>query len=63
VSGNVLKQIIELGHLVYTPEGFAAFLQTPLPAFDGQTALELIEVGQVERVLAAIAADYEGLGA
>jgi transcriptional regulator with XRE-family HTH domain len=58
-----LQEIIELGRLVYTPEGFRQLMKTPLAAFEGRTALKLLERGEAERVLAALAADYEGLGA
>ncbi len=57
-----MQEIIRLGHAVYTPEGFRRFLSTPLDEFDGRTALQLIESGQADRVLSALAADYEGLG-
>ncbi len=57
-----LQEISELGLLVYTRDGLRQFLTTPLPDFDGHTALQLIELGQEDRVLAALAADYEGLG-
>lgn len=57
-----LREIADLGQAVYTPDGFARFLTSPLPAFGGRTALQLIEAGEDERVLAALAADYEGLG-
>jgi putative PIN family toxin of toxin-antitoxin system len=51
-----------LGLTVYGPEGFQRFLRTPLREFEGRTALQLLEVGETGRVLAALAADYEGLG-
>ncbi|MBI4322390.1 MAG: DUF2384 domain-containing protein [Chloroflexi bacterium] len=57
-----IQEIVRLGQAVYTPEGFRRFLTTPLAEFDGRTALQLIEIGQADRVLAALAADYEGLG-
>ncbi len=57
-----LKEIEELGLLVYTCEGLREFLSTPLPIFDGHSALETIRLGQHDQVLAALAADYEGLG-
>ena len=57
-----LQEIVDLGLTVYTPDGFARYLATPLPAFGGRTALQLIEGGEADRVLAALAADYEGLG-
>ncbi len=57
-----LREIVELGTIVYMPEGFGWFLTTPMPAFDNRTALHLIETDQAERVLAALVEDYEGLG-
>ena len=57
-----LHEIAQLGMTVYTAEGFRQFLTTPLPEFEGRTALQLIELDEAERVLAALAADYEGLG-
>jgi DNA-binding XRE family transcriptional regulator len=58
-----LKELTELGLLVYTPEGFARFMSTPLPVFGGLTALQLIERGETERVFAELAATYEGVPA
>ena len=58
-----LKELTELGLLVYTPEGFARFMSTPLPTFSGLTALQLIERGEIERVFAELAATYEGVPA
>ena len=57
-----IQEMRDLGLTVYTPEGFQAFLRTPLPAYDGKTPLQLIEHGSIEEVVAALAADYEGLG-
>jgi transcriptional regulator with XRE-family HTH domain len=57
-----LREIADLGLTVYTPDGFPRYLATPLPTFGGRTALQLIEQGEGDRVLAALAADYEGLG-
>jgi DNA-binding XRE family transcriptional regulator len=58
----LLREILDLGHVVYTPEGFQAFLTTPQPRFQRATALQLIEIGRAADVLAALAEDYEGLG-
>src|SRR5438132_1585853 len=55
-----LAQIVELGQLVYTPEGWRQFLRLPQPRFGGRTALQLIERGEAERVIGALATDYEG---
>lgn len=57
-----LREIVDLGTIVYTPEGFAWFLTTPMPVFDNRTALHLIEADQAERVVAALVEGYEGLG-
>lgn len=57
-----LREIAELGATVYTRESLGDFLEAPLAEFDGLTALQLIERGEADRVLAALAADYEGAG-
>jgi transcriptional regulator with XRE-family HTH domain len=57
-----IQAVRDLGLTVYTREGFQEFLRTPLPLFDGRTPLQKIEQGDVNDVLAALAADYEGLG-
>src|ERR671937_1959648 len=58
-----IREIVELGLIVYTPDGFRLFVTSPLPAFEGLSTLQLIERDQAERVLAALAADYEGVSA
>jgi hypothetical protein len=55
-----LARIVEIGQLVYTPEGWRQFLTLPQPRFGGRTALQLIERGEAERVIGALATDYEG---
>lgn len=55
-----IQEIVDLGLLVYTPEGFRQFMGMPLPAFAGLSALQLLERGESERVFGALAADYEG---
>jgi hypothetical protein len=55
-----LAQIVELGQTVYTPESWGQFLRLPQPRFGGRTALQLIERGETERVIGALATDYEG---
>ena len=57
-----LHEIVNLGLMVYTPEGFKEFLKTPLEVFDGYSASQLMAIGQHNRVLAVLAADYEGQG-
>ncbi len=57
-----IQAMRDLGLSVYSPEGFQEFLRTPLPTFAGKTALQMIEQGSIDEVVAALAADYEGLG-
>ena len=56
-----LKELVDLGLLVYTPEGFAQFMATPLPTFGGLNALQMIERDDIERVYAELASTYEGV--
>ncbi|MBA2276888.1 MAG: hypothetical protein H0W06_03920 [Chloroflexia bacterium] len=53
--------VAKLGHAVYTGEGLRLFLTTPSARFDGQTALDLLRGGNEERVLSALASDYEAI--
>ena len=55
-----LAQSVELGELVYTPEGWRQFLTLPQPRFGGRMALQLVERGEAQRVLGALATDYDG---
>jgi len=52
----------DLGLSVYTLDGLHRFLRTSYPVFDDRTTLQLIEQGEIERVIVALATDYEGLG-
>jgi DNA-binding XRE family transcriptional regulator len=57
-----LRQLTDLGLAVYGPVAFQRFVSLPMPLFGGRTALQLIELGDTERVYGALAADYEGQG-
>ena len=57
-----IRVVLDLGLKVYTTDGLVTFLNTPLPVFGGRTALQLIEQDEADRVIAALAADYEGVG-
>jgi len=57
-----MYEICELGLMVYKPEGLKLFLRSKLPDFDGQTAFDMLELGDTESVIGALATDYEGLG-
>lgn len=59
---NKIAQIVQLGLVIYNPEGFQHFLAASIAEFSGLTPLQLIEIGQSERVLQRLAGDYEGLG-
>lgn len=58
-----LVELVQLGQAVYGRDGFKRFLKTPLPAFGGKAAYQLMLLGETDRVLAELAADYEGGGA
>lgn len=57
-----LKEIKDLGLMVYTPQGLKEFLKTPLPVFEGRCAFDLLLLGDYEPVISALAADFEGTG-
>jgi transcriptional regulator with XRE-family HTH domain len=57
-----IREIIDLGRVVYTDEGLHLFLTSPMPVFGGSTALELIERGEGDSVYSALVKDYEGPG-
>ncbi|MBW4623797.1 MAG: helix-turn-helix domain-containing protein [Cyanosarcina radialis HA8281-LM2] len=57
-----LKEIASLGRMVYTAEGLKEFLSTPLPIFGGRSGFDLMQLGDYEPVMAALAADFEGTG-
>ncbi len=57
-----MNEIVDLGLMVYTPDGLKLFLKSKLPEFDGQTAFDMMELGDTDSVMSALAADYEGLG-
>ncbi len=57
-----LREIVDLATIVFGSEGMRRFLALPLPGYDGATPLQLIERRQSSAVLAALAADYDGIG-
>jgi hypothetical protein len=48
--------------MVYTIDGLEESLTIPLPVFDLHTAIDLMIIGEYDRVIGALAADFEGLG-
>ena len=57
-----IVEVVELGRKVYTPDGLEEFVTTPLPGFGHRTAIQLMAEGEYDKVLGALADDYEGLG-
>lgn len=57
-----LQEIIQLGQMVYTPAGLKEFLSTPLAALGSRTGFDLIQLGEYEPILSALASDFEGSG-
>lgn len=55
-----IQEIVDLGLVVFTPEGFTRFMSTPFPAFRGLTALQLIERDEPDRVFGALVSLHEG---
>lgn len=53
--------VAKLGKAVYTPKGLRLFLTSPSARFEGRTALELMRSGEEERVVSALASDYEAI--
>jgi DNA-binding XRE family transcriptional regulator len=58
-----LREMVDLGKAIYGAEGFHRFLALPIPSAGQATPLQLIERGEIASVLAALATEYEGLGA
>jgi len=57
-----LREMVDLGRIIYGKEGFHRFLALPIPSAGQATPLQLIERGDIATVLALLATDYEGLG-
>ncbi len=57
-----LREMTDLGKMIYGKNGFHRFLALPIPSAGQATPLQLIERGEIDAVLALLAADYEGLG-
>lgn len=57
-----LDQLTDLGETVFGKEAFRQFMKLPQPIFNGHTPWEMIEHGEVDRVLGVLASEYEGLG-
>lgn len=57
---NDIGLIVELGLLVFTPEGFRLVMTTAQPAFNHRSGLDAIEAGQPNIVASELATLYEG---
>jgi DNA-binding XRE family transcriptional regulator len=59
---GMIAEITRLGLVIYTRQGFTEFLKTPLAEFGGRSAIQLMAADEGDKVLGALAADYEGAG-
>ena len=57
-----IKEIVDLGRRIYSPDGLREFLSTPQPVFAGRTAFQIMTIGEYDTVIGALATDLEGLG-
>jgi predicted transcriptional regulator len=57
-----LYEMVELGLIVYTAEGFKWLMTQRVPVFDDRSPLQMLESGDVESVTSLLAAEYEGQG-
>ena len=55
-----IQEVVELGLVVFTPDGFTRFMSAPAPSFRGLTPLQLIERGEAEQLFGALASLHEG---
>lgn len=55
-----IQEIVDLGLVIFTSEGFPRFMSTPFPVFRGLTALQLIERGELDQVWGALASLHDG---
>lgn len=62
VSQARLEEIEAFALRVYTPAGWREFLDKPQPVFGGRSARELLDAGEYDVVMSALAADHEGAG-
>lgn len=57
-----LQEITYLASMVYTPQGLQEFFSTSLPIFGEKSGFDLIQMGEFDSVIAALASDFEGTG-
>jgi DNA-binding transcriptional regulator YiaG len=57
-----LKALMDLGLKVYSRQGLQSLLAEAQPVFGNKTGIDMLAFGEYERVVAAIEADFEGLG-
>lgn len=55
-----LDRVLRLGLEIFTPDGLQSVMTQPQPAFDNRSGLDLIEAGEVGRVISEFAGAYEG---
>ncbi|MDO8658238.1 MAG: hypothetical protein Q7K55_05845 [Candidatus Levybacteria bacterium] len=55
-----LKEIRELGNIVFTGEGYKIYMNSSYKGFDGKTPVQMVKDGNDEAVLRDLAGLYEG---
>lgn len=59
---EILREIEDLAHSIYTPRGVQKYLTTPFEVFNGRTAMDLLRRGEWKPVQAELASSYTALG-
>jgi DNA-binding transcriptional regulator YiaG len=55
-----IQNIVDVGTIVWQPEGFRRVMNDPMPVFGDRSGLDLIENGEGRYVLGEFASMYEG---
>jgi len=55
-----LREIIQLGLKVFNAVGFWEFIENPQPVFGNKSALDMLTIGEFDRVESVLASMYEG---
>jgi len=55
-----LKEIVQLGLKVFNALGFWEFFENPQPVFGNKSALDMLMIGEFDRVESVLASMYEG---
>lgn len=55
-----LQNIVDLGLVVFTSDGFSLLMRQPQPMFGHKSGLQMVEEGHADDVFAELAGAYEG---